>query len=191
LRRRVPIWIGSVGLLTAIVGVVSMPTSSAADDVTAPTVTINQGVSQPDPTSVSPVVFTVVFSEPVFGFTAADVSLSGSTAGGTLLVAVSGSGADYSVSVTGMTTGGTVVATIPAGGAVDAASNPNTASTSVDNTVTWQSSGQTATPDATPTSGGLPVTGNDVRWLVTLSIALIAAGIVTLVAVRRRSANES
>ena len=34
-------------------------------DVTAPTVTINQAVGQPDPTNTSPITFTVVFSEPV------------------------------------------------------------------------------------------------------------------------------
>ena len=34
-------------------------------DTTAPTVTINQASGQPDPTNVSPINFTVVFSESV------------------------------------------------------------------------------------------------------------------------------
>ena len=43
--------------------------------------TINQAAGQADPTNASPINFTVVFSEPVTGFTDGDVTLSG-TAGG-------------------------------------------------------------------------------------------------------------
>jgi hypothetical protein len=49
-------------------------------DTTRPTVTINQAAAQADPTNASPINFTVVFSEPVTGFTNADVTLTG-TAG--------------------------------------------------------------------------------------------------------------
>src|SRR5687768_11931377 len=51
---------------------------------TTPTVTINQAQAQTDPTSATPIVFTVEFSEPVTGFSNSDVSFTGSTAGGTL-----------------------------------------------------------------------------------------------------------
>ena len=44
----------------------------------------------------------MVFSESVSGFSAADVDLSASTAGGTLVPVVSGSGENYTVSVSGM-----------------------------------------------------------------------------------------
>src|SRR4029077_2770983 len=74
-------------------------------------------------TSTSPILFTVVFSEAVSGFTFADISFTGSTAGGTLLAAVSGSGPTYSVSVTGMTTDGSVSVRVPAAAAADAAGN--------------------------------------------------------------------
>ncbi|HEU4860794.1 MAG TPA: proprotein convertase P-domain-containing protein, partial [Chitinophagaceae bacterium] len=47
-----------------------------------PSVTINQGASQTDPTSASPILFTVTFSEAVTGFATGDVTLSG-TAGAT------------------------------------------------------------------------------------------------------------
>ena len=104
-------------------------------DNVAPTVAIDQAAAQEDPTNDGPVLFTVEFSEPVVGFTASDVSLAGSTVGGTLAVGVAGSGASYSVTVTGMNGVGTVVASVPAGQASDAAGNSNTASTSVDNTV--------------------------------------------------------
>jgi hypothetical protein len=102
-----------------------------------PTVTINQAGAQADPTSASPIQFSVVFSEAVTGFGNTDVSFTGSTAGGTLAANVSGSGATYTVSVTGMTTAGDVVASIPAGAAMDSANQASTASTSVDNTVAW------------------------------------------------------
>ncbi len=104
-------------------------------DSVAPTVTINQAAGQADPTTNSPINFTVVFNEVVSGFSSADVSLSG-TAGATTAV-VSGSGPTYNVAVSGMTTGGPVIATIGAGVATDAAGNGNSASTSTDNTVTF------------------------------------------------------
>ena len=52
-----------------------------------------------------------------------------------------------------MTTGGTVIATIPASAATDAAGNNNTASTSTDNTVTYDGTAPTVTATA-PTNGG-------------------------------------
>src|SRR5262249_16068894 len=85
------------------------------NDALTPTVTINQAAGQDDPTSTSPIQFTVVFSTPVTGFTASDLSFAGSTVGGTLVANVSGSGANYTVSVTGMNGNGNVMASIPAG----------------------------------------------------------------------------
>jgi hypothetical protein len=115
---------------------------TAVPDTTAPTVTINQAGGQADPANVSPVNFTAVFSESVTGFTSSDVTITG-TAGGTKTVTVTGSGATYNVAVSGMTSSGTVIATIPANGANDAAGNGNAASTSTDNTVTYDA----AAPD--------------------------------------------
>ena len=106
-------------------------------DVTAPTVTINQAVAQADPTNASPINFTVTFSEVVAGFATGDVSFTGSTVGGALVGTVSGAGPTYNVAVTGMTGTGTVVASIGPGVATDLAGNANTASTSTDNTVTF------------------------------------------------------
>jgi hypothetical protein len=115
-------------------------------DHTAPSVTINQAAGQADPTNVGPIHFTAVFSDPVSGFVAGDVTVSG-TAGGTKTVTITDSGdhQTYDVSVTGMTSTGTVIATIPAGGATDAAGNGNTASTSTDNTVTYDVTAPTVT----------------------------------------------
>ena len=74
-----------------------------AVDKIAPSVTINQAAGQADPTSTSPINFTVAFSETVTGFTASDISFAGSTVGGTLSAAVTGTGPTYNVAVSGMT----------------------------------------------------------------------------------------
>jgi hypothetical protein len=115
----------------------SFDNTVAFDDI-APTVTIDQGVDQPDPTTHAPIVFDVVFSEPVTGFTGAGVSFAGSTVGGILVASVSGSGTTYTVSVTGMQTNGFLVASVLPGAAFDAAGNGNLPSTSTDNTVRFQ-----------------------------------------------------
>src|SRR5262249_58617572 len=90
-------------------------------DKAAPSVTINQATGQADPTSASPINFTVTFSETVTGFTASDISFAGSTVGGTLTAVVTGTGPSYNVAVSGMTGTGSVVVSVPAGGATDTA----------------------------------------------------------------------
>ncbi len=105
-------------------------------DTVGPTVTIEQAAGQSDPTSSSPIHFTVTFNEDVSDFNdASDVVLSG-TAGATSAV-ITGGPAVYDVAVSGMTSGGTVVAGIPASSVTDAAGNANAASTSSDNTVNF------------------------------------------------------
>lgn len=109
---------------------------TAASAAWAASVTIDQGATQPDPANTQPVVFDVVFSQAVTGFTGTDVDLSASTAPGTLVAVVSGAGPIYTVTVSGATGPGVVVATIPAGVTLDGANAPNSASTSTDNAVT-------------------------------------------------------
>ena len=135
---------------------------------TTPTVTINQGASQADPTSATPIVFDVQFSEPVSGFSNTDVSFTGSTAGGTLAAVVTGSGEDYTVSVSGMTTSGTVIASISSGAANDADNNPTGASTSTDNTVTYNSPPPTVTINSAVGQPD-PTTGGPIAFVVTFS----------------------
>lgn len=101
------------------------------------TVTIEQASTQVDPTSGSPIVFAVAFSQPVTDFSGGDVSLAGSSAPGTLVASVSGSGTTYVVEVTGMSGAGLVVASIPASVAINAGGLGNAASTSTDNVVTF------------------------------------------------------
>ncbi|MEG4519824.1 DUF4347 domain-containing protein, partial [Microcoleus sp. AT9_A5] len=105
-------------------------------DGIAPTVTINQGSSQADPTTNNLINYTVQFSEPVTVFDATKVTLGG-TAGATT-ADVTGGGTTYNVAVSGMTQAGTVIASINANAVTDIAGNPNTAvSTSTDNQVTF------------------------------------------------------
>ena len=91
-------WTAFAGTLSLLVCLaVAIPKSTAAAGAvpaaTAPTVTINQASFQADPTKGSLIYFTVRFSAPVTGFTAGDVSLTGSTAPGDLTAFSSGSGA--------------------------------------------------------------------------------------------------
>ena len=101
--------------------------------MTPPTVTIDQAVLQTDPTNVTPITFTAVFSEPVIGFATGDVTVTG-TAGGTKTATVTGGPVVFTVEVTGMTTSGTVTVVVPAGVAAGGTGNPNAPSTSTDNT---------------------------------------------------------
>jgi hypothetical protein len=99
-------------------------------------VTVNQATGQADPTATTPINFTVVFSSAVTNFVTGDVTIGG-TAGGVKVATITGTGTTYNVAVTGMTTAGTVVATVAAAVATDLAGNSNTASTSSDNSVSW------------------------------------------------------
>jgi Dockerin type I domain len=101
-------------------------------------VTVNQTAGQRDPTNGSLVAFEVRFGAPVTGFTGSDVSFAGSTVGGTLVASLTTiTAANYIVTVTGMNGTGTVVASMPAGAAFDAGGNATAASTSTDNTVSF------------------------------------------------------
>jgi uncharacterized repeat protein (TIGR01451 family) len=99
-------------------------------------VTINQASGQADPTNASPINFTAVFASPVTDFDdASDVTLTG-TAGATT-INITGGPTTYNVAVSGMTGDGTVSATIAAGVATGSLGEPNAASSSGDNTVTY------------------------------------------------------
>ena len=75
------------------------------------------------------------------GFGIADVTLAG-TATATVSAVTTTDDTTYKVEVSG-DRAGTVVAAVPAGGAVDAAGNANAASTSTDNTVTYDAAAPT------------------------------------------------
>ena len=114
-------------------------------DTVRPDVTVNQALGQADPTNDEPIHFTAVFTEPVDGFGETDVTLSGTAGVGSATVVVTGSGDTYDIAVSGITSDGTVTADVPENGAEDDAGNGNTASTSTDNTVRFD----TTNPDVT------------------------------------------
>jgi Calx-beta domain/FG-GAP-like repeat/FG-GAP repeat len=135
---------------TAITGGAPNSASTSTDnsvkyDYQAPTVTINQAGGQADPATTGPILFTVVFSEPVSGFTSSDVDLLSSSFSGLSANVTQNTTSNYTVSVSGMSGGGTVVAKVFASSAADAAGNLNAASTSNDNTVTFGTPGPTVT----------------------------------------------
>ena len=82
----------------------------------------------------------MVFSEAVSGFTAADLAFTGSTTGGTLAGVLTPVGSDnitWTVAVSGMSHNGDVVVSLASAAAQDAVGNSSAASTSTDNTVTY------------------------------------------------------
>ena len=147
-------------------------------DATPPTVTINQATTQVDPTTTAPINFTVEFSETVSDFATGDVTLGG-TAGATTAT-VTGSGTTYNVAVSGMTTDGTVTTTIAAGAATDAVGNVNEASTSTDNSVTYDAPLTVTINQASGQSD--PTKNSPINFTVVFSESVIdfATGDVTL-----------
>jgi hypothetical protein len=133
-------------------------------DTAAPTVVINQKSGQPDPTNQASILFTVNIGENGSNinpstFSTADFTLGG-TATGTITNMVQVSPGVYEVTVT-PTTSGTVILSMNAGVFTDNAGNLNTASTSTDNTVTFDNILPVAptvnplnTNDTTPTITG-------------------------------------
>ena len=150
-------------------------------DVTPPTVTINQAAGQADPTNASPINFTVVFSEAVTDFATGDVTLGGTAGARPRPSRSTGSGTTYNVAVSGMTGNGTVIATIAAGVAHDAAGNANTASTSTDNTVTYDITAPTVTINQAAGQAD-PTNASPINFTVVFSESVtdFTAGDVTL-----------
>jgi len=148
----------------------------------APAVTVDQSGPQIDPTTVSPIQFTVVFSEGVTGFTNGDVSFAGSTAGGTLTASIQGSGPTYTVSVSGMTTHGNVVVSIPAGAVLDLFNQPNASSTSSDNSVAWIGQPASGKSDDSNDDEDCSTGVNSGPWALLVFVAAVSLGL------RRRKA---
>jgi hypothetical protein len=136
------------------------PQVAISFDLVAPDVVVGQAAGQADPTGVSPIHFTAVFSEPVSGFgdSAGDVVLSGTAMAtdGVVTEVAPNDGTSYHVAVSGMRASGTVSVGVPAGVASDGAGNANTASTSSDNTVTWQAPAAPPPPPSPPSPSPPP-----------------------------------
>lgn len=104
------------------------------DTMDPPSVTVEQAADQPDPSREPTARFDVRFSQPVTGFTAADVVVTGSARRGAPVV--DGSGDTYVVTVPiELGTSGSVSVAVPADVAVNGAGDLNSAGTSEDATV--------------------------------------------------------
>jgi len=137
-------------------------------DTVSPNVTVEQAAGQSDPTSVSPVVFTVTFDEEIdIGtFDGSDVVVGGTAdtedpAIGWLDLK------SYSLTIP-VTSDGTVTVTIPAGGIEDYAGNTNTASTSNDNEVAVDMAQPDVTIDQDPSQDD-PTNGADLLFIAVFS----------------------
>lgn len=111
--------------------------NSITVDNVRPRVTLNQAVGQTDPTIYQPLLYDVIFSEPVSGFTSSDILLMSSTPNlPSAVIKVEGSGAIYRVAVSKLTPSGAVRAWVVASAAQDSFGNLNLQSTFTDNSVT-------------------------------------------------------
>ncbi len=142
-------------------------------DTIVPTVTLNQAASQADPTTSSPITFTVAFNSPVYGFTGTGLTLTGTAAPTSF--AITGAG-PYAVDVSGMTKTGTVIPALAASSARDLAGNLASAATYTDRTVTYTDnvapsvsiSGLVAGPGQTATTNGVAGVGPGDNLTVTV-----------------------
>ena len=145
----------AAGVVADAAGNTNSPSSSTDNTViydasAPPTVTVNQASTQADPTSVLPVNFSVVFSEPINAgiCTPADITQNGTATGITWSITNSGDNTNFTLSATAVLGSGTLVPSIPANRVTDLAGNINPASTSTDNSVTYA---PVLTPTRTPT----------------------------------------
>ncbi|MCX7047278.1 MAG: Ig-like domain-containing protein [Candidatus Sumerlaeota bacterium] len=100
-----------------------------------PRVSINQVAGQIDPTSQT-MMFDIIFTEPVYDLTFSDIAFTGSATGS--IGTITGGPTAYLLTITSSSADGTVVPTLPAGRVFDvAANNPNVPSTSMDNSVLY------------------------------------------------------
>ncbi|MFC1735099.1 Ig-like domain-containing protein [Candidatus Hydrogenedentota bacterium] len=135
-------------------------------DYTAPTVTVEQQVDQPDPTNVLPIMFDIVFDEPVTGLDESGVTIYGTATGVEYEVTSAGEyglyDTAYTLTITNIIGDGTVIPTVNAGSALDPAENATETSTSDDNEVTYDSTAPSPpmlirTVPSSPSSDSTPV----------------------------------
>ncbi len=135
------------GKVQDIAGNLNTVSTSLDNEVTydnsVPSVTVEEASGQADPTAAAPINFTATFSEAIntSTFTGNDITFGG-TAPGTLTAVITqvnppNDDTTFNIAISGMTGSGTVTASIAAGQVEDIVGNTNTASTSVDNEVTY------------------------------------------------------
>ncbi len=136
---------------------VSSDNTIVVDNV-APTVTVEQHVEQPDPTDKLPIRYSVVFSEPVTGFSRSSLSFFGSTVDRSNLSSeITGSGSTYEVAIGGLgQMDGILRLSVQSGGGRDLIGNNSSPSTSIDNSVLFSNRVRDGGFEATNSSGQNP-----------------------------------
>ncbi len=197
----------------------STPTSTGPD-ATPPSVTVNQASGQPDPTNTLPVHFTATFSEAVAAPSEAtrpslEVTATGGAEGrlgAAVLRATDSTHWDIAIDVSGLTSVGAFTAALKAGATTDPAGNRSLASTSTDNSITFDpatttsttaptngdgsnanlsdgsgsgDTGSTGAGGASP-AGSLAKTGRSLAIRVLAAMVLVYIGFVVVLAGRRR-----
>jgi hypothetical protein len=123
------------------------------------TLTVEQDAGQADPAILAPVFFVVTFSEAIdpASFTSSDIILSGTAPGAIAGAPVSSNNLEWTVPITGMTASGTITMTVGSGTVQDYGLPPklNAASTSLDNTVTYNDFEPPSLVSRTPGNGDL------------------------------------
>lgn len=89
---------------------------------------------------------------------------------------VTGGGATYNIAVSGMTASVTVIASMPADAVRDAADNPSSASTSTDNTVTFDNAPPTVSGVASSSANGTYKIGGTLSIQVNFNEAVTVTG---------------
>ena len=111
----------------------------AIDNQVPPSVKVNQVSTQIDPSGIFPIEFAVAFSEPINtgAFTPAVIAQNGTAPGVSWLITDSGDHMNFTLTATGAAGIGTIIPSIAANQVTDEFGNGNLASTSTDNSVTY------------------------------------------------------
>lgn len=143
--------------------------NSVTYDATSPTVTVNQADDQADPTNEDIIKFTIIFSEPINGdtFTRDDLNISGSSTAKVLLL-TNVNDTTYTAYVNGMVSGETVSLILPVDTVEDLAGNKNIASTSTDNSITYNNTPPSVTINQSSTQPD-PTDINSIKYTVIFS----------------------
>lgn len=147
------------------------------------TVSVATAAGQAEPSTSSALAFDIVFSEPVDGFEASDVTLSGTAPGAGAVL--TGTGPAYVLTVN-VTAPGTVILSVPAGVATSATWDlPNLASEPAQVTATYEIAPTTPTTPAAP-AADLAATGAP-HVPIGLPIGLLVTGGILAITATTRS----
>ena len=114
---------------------------SAPVDTTSPNISIDQAIAQADPTNSATISYTVIFDEAInpATFNATDITTGGTATGVIWSAPTTSDNITWTIQTTAVATDGSIIPTIASGVVQDIAGNNNTASTSLDNIVTFDS----------------------------------------------------